>query len=85
MSSTTSSSPALTATLAYKEQLQARGDLRSLHDALRTLFGTDRSCINCLQFDHASETCLLTLPKPQRPPAKIIVQGCPAWEADIPF
>ncbi len=42
-----------------------------------------QNCLNCENFDHATEFCKLAN---QRPPAKIIVYGCPKWEYDaIPF
>lgn len=45
-----------------------------------------RSCINCMHFDEASETCGITTPR-QRPPARIIAAGCNLWLDDgtIPF
>lgn len=44
-----------------------------------------KSCINCLSFDHRkTETCLF-YPGNPRPPASVIVYGCPSWELDIPF
>lgn len=38
-------------------------------------------CVNCVNFQK-DEVCLLFK---QRPPASVIVTGCPKWEADIPF
>lgn len=43
-----------------------------------------RSCLSCLNFDAKKEVCLVCRPA-QRPPAKTVVFGCPAWELDIPF
>lgn len=40
------------------------------------------TCINCIQWNDHDEKC--TLAK-IRPPARVIVFGCPAWEEDIPF
>jgi hypothetical protein len=41
-----------------------------------------RSCINCEHFNEKTEYCGVAH---QRPPAKVIVFGCPKWMADIPF
>lgn len=41
-----------------------------------------RSCLNCEEWEHVKEVCRKV---EQRPPAKVIVVGCPAWIADIPF
>lgn len=43
-----------------------------------------RSCINCLNFKEDQEICVLAN---QRPPAKVIVFGCPMHVdiKDIPF
>ena len=40
------------------------------------------SCFNCERFDHANEVCLQF---DARPPAKVLVFGCPEWEGEIPF
>jgi len=40
------------------------------------------SCINCDDFNEANETCSQVN---QRPPAKIVVFGCPKWTPSIPF
>lgn len=44
------------------------------------------SCLTCRNFDHKPELCKIATP-PQRPPADIIVRGCPMYrDADeIPF
>lgn len=43
-----------------------------------------RSCINCINFNQRQELCWLVK---QKPPAKVIVFGCPKWEDkdQIPF
>lgn len=43
-----------------------------------------QSCINCENFDEKNELCKLAK---QRPPARVIVFGCPKWEDkdEIPF
>lgn len=45
-----------------------------------------KTCVNCMNFDPPTEHCLKATPR-QRPPANVIVKGCPAWEDDgtIPF
>lgn len=42
-----------------------------------------KSCLSCLSFAK-DETCLF-YPGNPRPPAQVIVYGCPSWELDIPF
>lgn len=42
-----------------------------------------QSCINCENWDEKAEGC--TLAGGQRPPAKVVVYGCPAWVPYIPF
>ena len=42
-----------------------------------------QGCINCNNFNQTLELCKLAN---QRPPAKVIVFGCPKWDFDgIPF
>lgn len=40
------------------------------------------SCVNCMDFNHQNETCELAN---ARPPANVVVFGCPKWTPDIPF
>jgi hypothetical protein len=42
------------------------------------------SCVNCLNFRERDEICILAN---MRPPARVIVFGCPQWEDidQIPF
>lgn len=40
------------------------------------------TCANCGHYDHKQEICKLAS---SRPPARVIVKGCPSWEDDIPF
>lgn len=40
------------------------------------------SCLNCVEWNPKPETCGKYK---ARPPAEVIVYGCPAWEEDIPF
>ncbi len=40
------------------------------------------SCVNCMDFNHQDETCELAK---VRPPANVVVFGCPKWTPDIPF
>lgn len=46
-----------------------------------------QSCISCRRFDEKAETCKLAPPPNNRPPARIIANGCPQYDdaADIPF
>lgn len=43
-----------------------------------------QNCLNCLNFREKEEICILAN---QRPPAKVIVYGCPMYEdkEDVPF
>lgn len=41
-----------------------------------------RSCLNCMDFNHQAEICDLAK---VRPPAKVVVFGCPKWTLDPPF
>ena len=40
------------------------------------------NCLNCLHFDEDTEICSLGK---SRPPARVIAEGCPSWDIDIPF
>lgn len=42
-----------------------------------------RSCIFCANFVDKTEGCLLA--DGQRPPARVIVQGCDSYDEEIPF
>ena len=42
----------------------------------------NRTCLGCGNFNEAAEVCALAS---CRPPARIIVAGCPAFVADLPF
>lgn len=50
--------------------------------ALMELHGLHTKCTNCENFKHDTEKCALAN---QRPPAKVIANGCSAWEHEIPF
>ena len=45
-------------------------------------FTQQDSCIYCTNFDEENELCRLAN---QRPPARVIVQGCPKFDLEIPF
>jgi len=53
-------------------------------DLERILLEQIRTCLNCIQFDEATEKCALCN---QRPPARIIASGCSkhVMEKEIPF
>ena len=71
-----------------KLRMDAYYDLQSIiADGLSRLAEQNhiyRSCINCFNFKETSEICILAN---QRPPARVIVFGCPKWEDKdiIPF
>lgn len=44
--------------------------------------GIITSCVLCINFDSKTEFCTLA---GERPPAKVIVTGCPQWLDDLPF
>lgn len=48
----------------------------------RELATATKTCLNCLHFDEPSEKCKLCN---LRPPARVIVSGCPKHEDEIPF
>lgn len=41
-----------------------------------------RSCLTCIHFDETTELCAIAN---QRPPARVIAQGCSAFEEAPPF
>lgn len=43
-----------------------------------------KSCLNCMHFEEAKELCGFKGYN-QRPPARVIVTGCPSHEDEIPF
>lgn len=49
-------------------------------DLIRTV--VVKSCLNCECFDKKKDHCL---EYNQRPPADVIVFGCPGWIQEIPF
>lgn len=62
------------------------------YEALKMLFrrviqmtaenaGMNKTCLNCFHFEEAVETCKICN---QRPPARVIVEGCPEYDF-IPF
>jgi hypothetical protein len=70
--------------LAKDEMLKNLVELLSpaIYHALHS--GT-RTCLTCDHFrEHKGEVCGIANP-PQRPPARIIAFGCPAYENEIPF
>lgn len=42
-----------------------------------------RSCLSCVAFDEQNEAC--SRAGGQRPPARTIAMGCPAYVSDPPF
>ena len=65
--------------------MHAPSNLAETRDLLhRELIRTDvvTSCLNCECFDKKTEQCLEFN---QRPPAEVIVFGCPEWIQAIPF
>ena len=70
----------------YKEELVKRLEVASnnLVDALtRSVQNTLTTCIVCDHWNQGQEVCMKF--NNQRPPAKVIAFGCPAFENDIPF
>lgn len=45
--------------------------------------GMARTCLSCCHFNEAAEACTFYNPA-MRPPARVIVEACPAWSGD-PF
>lgn len=45
--------------------------------------GLFRNCVNCYHFNEATEICALA--NGQRPPARVIANGCPKHSDEIPF
>lgn len=56
---------------------------RHIGEALRCVAPTPRSCMTCRHFTESPEMCNRY---GQRPPARIIANGCPDWiEDDCPL
>jgi predicted component of type VI protein secretion system len=68
------SSPERERAIAIALQGAARDIARSISDNMST-------CLNCLNFDEATETCALAK---ARPPARVIAYGCPSFDS-LPF
>lgn len=68
-------------TLPANEDTQAL--MRSLLEVIQRS-KLHRSCLTCVHFRESSEDCVLAEPW-QRPPARVIVNGCEGWAEDIPF
>ena len=47
-----------------------------------TLFNLTKTCLTCDNFNERQEICLTYN---QRPPARVIAFGCPAYLNEIPF
>ena len=45
--------------------------------------GMNRTCLTCCHFNETQESCNYYNP-PMRPPARVIVESCPAW-GETPF
>lgn len=45
--------------------------------------GMGRTCLKCCHFNEPTESCTYYTPA-MRPPARVIVEGCPAW-SETPF
>ena len=45
--------------------------------------GWNRTCLSCCHFHEGTEACTFYSP-PMRPPARVIVEACPAW-SETPF
>jgi len=73
---------------APKLRPNSRHELRAnIYNTLENIFETEFiyiGCLNCANFREKDELCSLVM---QRPPAKVIVYGCPKWEdkEDVPF
>jgi hypothetical protein len=50
----------------------------------RHLDDVTKTCLNCAHFSPKNELCMFNGTN-QRPPAKVIVSGCPSHEDEIPF
>lgn len=65
--------------------------LVELHGRIGAALGLDKTCVNCAHWSQSVEHGGRTEEKEmchkfyQRPPARIIVQGCPEHMHDIPF
>lgn len=65
--------------------------LRELHHRIGAALGLDRTCLNCAHWSQGvdnggpSNPVELCHRYNQRPPARIIVSGCPEHMHDIPF
>lgn len=55
---------------------------RTLQIGARNL-GMNRTCLSCCHFNEAAESCTFYNPA-MRPPARVIVEACPAW-SEAPF
>lgn len=62
---------------------QLSDNLRNRLENLIIELATDRSCLQCEHFDEPNERCAAA--GGQRPPARVIVLGCPSWSGRPPF
>lgn len=65
--------------LSQSQKLSIAAQITRLEEIVGAILPT---CANCGNYDHNREVCKLA---GQRPPAVVIVRGCPSWEDDIPF
>lgn len=63
---------------------EAAIELNSAINGIMIRLDPFRSCLTCINFDEPSEICKLYK---QRPPARIIVNGCPSFDdiSEVPF
>ncbi len=61
-----------------QERIQLQLRITDLLEAARLY----RSCLTCLNFTEAAETCALAQ---ARPPARVIAQGCESYVQQPPF
>ena len=67
---------------AQSKEFETQAEMTSsvVWDLLRKIA---HSCLNCTNYDPASEGCRLA--EGARPPLEIIVKGCEQWDQAIPF
>ena len=70
------------ATTVWEDRSHARWLVRSAWQNEARAQGLLVSCLNCEQFDQKAEVCRLAN---VRPPAAVLIVGCPSWSEDIPF
>ena len=74
--------------IEQKDRVELLDAVQQLHDHIAKMQTKDPiripydNCLNCAHFNMKKEVCIKFK---RRPPARVIAEGCPSWDIDLPF